>query len=490
MATNFFSQFPKLSYDVDGEGSYVNLTDISRTADISTFNEDKVSYYTYYDVNDGDRPDTVSQLLYGTPEHYWTLFILNDSLKAGLNNAWPLSIADFETMIAREYDKYSALTIGPQLQSIDSIRQQHSDFSIVPLDTQYLPYLRLSSPETQLTANIAFYDRRLLQLVIYNITPIVAGAYANTSSLDLRNVFLNSSEYIIQWINPYDPSTEAELYGKCQSLKTQWVNLVAVNFETVDDNNPYGKYVDLSAQQKELYVFNKRYMCPAPEYSWAFYRNAVYQYFKYDTLDSTAVLPVNAFDAVNEFSGMLRSSSPYYLKANGVNTSFFDYGFDNYGTGFNNYEATGMPILCTCPSLTFYNDYMGYLVNGFDAPYRSYPVWLLMYMTANGDGYGWNLWYFPASSEPNWPTGDITLVSIFNNDEQNTPAKFNPLTMRFGDGVPAIQKAIFDKTSFLTNTISFYEKEQLDNDAKRKIKVVRPDKIRDFSKTYFTVLNS
>ena len=144
MATNFFSQFPTLTYDIDGEGSYVNLTDISRTADITTFNENKVSYYTYYEVNDGDRPDTVSQLLYGTPEHYWSIFILNDSLKAGINSAWPLSNLAFEAMIAREYDKYSALTISPELQSSSNIQQQHCDFSVIPLNTEYLQYLRLS----------------------------------------------------------------------------------------------------------------------------------------------------------------------------------------------------------------------------------------------------------------------------------------------------------------------------------------------------------
>jgi len=345
MATNFFSQFPSLAYDIDGEGSYVKLTDISRTADITTFNEDKVSYYTYYEVNDGDRPDTVSQLLYGTPEYYWSLFVLNDSLKAGLNNAWPLSNLDFEAMIANEYDKYSALTISPVLQSANDIQQQHSDFSIIPLNETYLPYLRLASPETGLLANIAFYDRRLLQLVIYDVKPSNAGSYPNATSLDLRNAFLSSNEYIIQWINPYNSLTETVLYNACQSLKAQWVDLVALTFETADVSN-YSSVANGSLT-KEQYVFNKRYMCPSVEYSWPYYRNAAYQYY---TTDSEDVI---------------------------------------------NYE------------------------NAYD-----------------------------------------------------------------------VIMAVIGGTQIFSTSISYYEKEQLENDGKRKIKVVRPDKIRDFSRTYFTVLNS
>jgi hypothetical protein len=348
MATNFFSQFPKLSYDIDGEGSYVNLTDISRTVDISNLNEDKGSFYTYYDIIDGDRPDTISQLLYKTPQYYWSIFILNDSLKAGINNAWPLSSLDFETMIANEYDKYSAFAVSPELTIANAIQQQHSDFSVVPLDDKYLPYLFLYSTETELCANILKYDRRLLQAVVYNITPHehATQIYANTTSLELRNTFLGSSEYVLDWVNPFNAVTQAAAYANCEALKKEWIDIAIVPFQTADVAGYNG--IAAGIYTKETYMFNKKYMTAGPGFVWPLYRNAVYQYFKYDTLDFSITYPESAFGILEE-------------KANTI---------------------------------------------------------------------------------PNNPS------------------------------------------------ISNYEKEQRDNDAKRKIKVVRPDLIREFSKTYFTLLNS
>lgn len=345
MATNFFSQFPKLAYDIDGEGSYVNLTDISRNVDISNLNEDKGSYYTYYDIMDGDRPDTISQLLYQTPQYYWSIFILNDSLKAGLNNAWPLSALDFETMIGNEYDKYSSFAVSPELTAAGSIPQQRSDFSVVPLNEKYLPYLFLSSTQTDLRANILKYDRRLLQAVVYNITPHehATQSYANTASFELRNTFLSSSEYVLEWINPFNSVTQAAAYAACEALKEEWIDLAIEPFKTID----IAGYNAIAAgtYTKESYMFNKKYLTAGEGFTWPLYRNAAYQYFKYDTLDSSITYPVSAFDI---------------LKANTID---------------------------------------------------------------------------------------------------------NP-------------------------SISNYEKEQIENDAKRKIKVVRPDIMRDFTKTYFTLLNS
>jgi len=349
MATNFFSQFPKLSYDIDGEGSYVNLTDISRTVDISNLNEDKGSYYTYYDIMNGDRPDTISQLLYKTPQYYWSLFILNDSLKAGLNNAWPLSSLDFETMIANEYDKYSSFAVSPELTIANSIIAQRSDFSVVPLDEKYLPYLFLSSNSLGLRANILKYDRHLLQAVVYNITPFGQGlqTYANTSALDLRDEFLTSNEYVLQWINPHNAGTAAAAYAAVEALKVEWIDSAIVTFETADISIPNAGYngIAFGTYTKESYMFNKKYLTAGNGFTWALYRNAVYQYFKYDTFDSSITYPESAFSVIKG------------------------------------------------------------IVSG-------------------------------------------------------------------------------------NNTISNYEKEQIENDAKRKIKVVRPDLIREFNKTYFTVLNS
>jgi hypothetical protein len=480
MATNFFSQFPQLSYDIDGEGSYVNLTDISRTADISTFNEDKVSYYTYYEINDGDRPDTVSQLLYGTPEYYWTLFILNDSLKAGLNSAWPLSSNSFETMISNEYDKYSALVITPQLQTSSSIAQQYSDFSIVPLNAQYLPYLRLSSLETQLRCNIAFYDSRLLQLAIHSITAYGSVPYTQATSLDLRTTFLNSSQYVIDWVNPYNASTQAALYAECQSLKAQWVDLVAANFETVDSAIQSAGYAGIAAgvYTKEQYVFAKKYTTPGPGFTWPLYRNAVNQYFNYDTLDSSITLPESAFDILEEQANTVYVSGGVTTTNVTINAALTlvttSDGLTSMWTnaGIDVIEAASIGIYLNVPYDVIFLVYNG-------------NYWELLILEA-GDLYGTGTIFSAKSNNTANSisplnltyTTDLGVITVSNESGTST----FPIP-QIGSGTPVVAR------KYIPN-ITNYEKEQLDNDAKRKIKVVRPDKIRDFSKTYFTVLNS
>ena len=190
MSVNYFNKFPKVFFDVNNDGNFSILTDITKTVDINTFDEDSVTYYTFQEIGDGERPDSLSYRLYGTPQYYWTFFVINDSLKAGLGNAWPLNSHAFENMMANEYDDYSAITFDPVLHNSltdgqltePAAEQMRSDFSVVPLvpindlltpiddQDQYLPYLRLSAQNAEApTAKILKYDNATCQLVVYDI---------------------------------------------------------------------------------------------------------------------------------------------------------------------------------------------------------------------------------------------------------------------------------------------------------------------------------
>lgn len=194
MSVNYFNKFPKVLFDVNNDGNFSILTDITKTVDINTFDNDSVTYYTFQEIGDGERPDSLSYRLYGTPQYYWTFFVINDSLKAGLSNAWPLNSHAFENMMANEYDVYSAITFYPILHapgtldsngflSSDNAVNKRSDFSFVPLvpinnlltsvddQDQYLPYLRLvpATGDAPPSAKILKYDSATCQLVVYDI---------------------------------------------------------------------------------------------------------------------------------------------------------------------------------------------------------------------------------------------------------------------------------------------------------------------------------
>lgn len=232
MATNFFSKFPNIQYDISGKGNYVTLTDISRTVDINNLNEDKVSYYTYYNIQNGDRPDIISQKLYGNPNYYWTFFILNDQLKTGISNSWPLSSVALEQMISDEYDEYSALIINPELTFQNKLAEGHGDFSVIPLDSQYLTSLKIIDINGIYKANILKYDYALLQLVVHNIVEISTG---KTSSA-IKNAFLNSEQFKLIWENAYEAKPVAASLLTGDSISNNQIKYTARQIGT-DGNN-------------------------------------------------------------------------------------------------------------------------------------------------------------------------------------------------------------------------------------------------------------
>tara|TARA_Y100000992_G_C21209845_1_gene464868 strand:+ start:548 stop:805 length:258 start_codon:yes stop_codon:yes gene_type:complete len=78
----FFSQFPKIEYDFNRTGTVQRMINIFRS--VRTQGQlDNAILYKNYTVKNGARPDIVSQELYGTPDFYWTFFVINDFLHDG-----------------------------------------------------------------------------------------------------------------------------------------------------------------------------------------------------------------------------------------------------------------------------------------------------------------------------------------------------------------------------------------------------------------------
>ena len=81
--SNFFTHFPNVNYAFGDEFNVkggANLT-LSKFQDITAYIDliDEVKqnapFYSEYYVLENDRPDQVSQAIYGTPDYHWTFFI-------------------------------------------------------------------------------------------------------------------------------------------------------------------------------------------------------------------------------------------------------------------------------------------------------------------------------------------------------------------------------------------------------------------------------
>tara|TARA_A100001011_G_scaffold398375_1_gene502578 strand:- start:16785 stop:17600 length:816 start_codon:yes stop_codon:yes gene_type:complete len=99
----FFELFPKVEYDFNRQGVVQNMVDIFRAVrPLPTF-LDNFTGYKFYEIKNGERPDIVSQRLYGTPDFYWTFFVINDFLHDGYRS-WPKSAEQLEAFMNKQYN--------------------------------------------------------------------------------------------------------------------------------------------------------------------------------------------------------------------------------------------------------------------------------------------------------------------------------------------------------------------------------------------------
>ena len=209
---SFFSQFPKIKYDINADGIKTDITDMFRHVDVKEGLLDNVINYTWYEIIEGERPDVVSNRLYGTPDYYWTFFVINESLKTGLN-AWPKSYRQFDSMLEQDYADYSTLVFIPRQYPV--ARKYENNFEMV----NYFGGLDLSSGNVRITtfddapdgskieAEILRFDDQRYQLWVYNINNL--GRFSKNRLWNIKYV-----------PNPY--GTSGSEWNQYETIKTEW----------------------------------------------------------------------------------------------------------------------------------------------------------------------------------------------------------------------------------------------------------------------------
>ena len=116
----YFSNFQKVPYDLKGSGYYTQLTNLTHFTRIGTKYLDDVSFYSYYNISEGERPDMVSYKLYGTTDYYWTFFIINNGLFNAFND-WPKGTADLADFVESKYQGLAAISAPLGVSGFDEI---------------------------------------------------------------------------------------------------------------------------------------------------------------------------------------------------------------------------------------------------------------------------------------------------------------------------------------------------------------------------------
>ena len=217
---SFFKQFPKIDYDLFEQGDLRAITDVYRHVDVNDIGIDPYVSYVYYDINEGDRPDNVSQQLYGSTDYYWTFFIINDTLKNGLSE-WPKSSQELERYITQEYDQYSVLTFSPVLKSFTNTYADENPTyeaftnTLNGIDMTH-PYLRIRRRNSNAYARVSHYDSSMYQLYVYGVN--APGQF-----------FADDGNFYIETFNPYENGSSD--YISTEELNNEWREKLFTHFE-------------------------------------------------------------------------------------------------------------------------------------------------------------------------------------------------------------------------------------------------------------------
>ncbi len=106
---SYFADYNKINIDIDGNGILDELCNITNRVKVRDTLINNIGYYDKITVQEGERPDELSQRLYGSTAYHWTFFILNDNI-SNIWDDWPMGETQLVEYTTNKYKHLGALT--------------------------------------------------------------------------------------------------------------------------------------------------------------------------------------------------------------------------------------------------------------------------------------------------------------------------------------------------------------------------------------------
>ena len=103
----YFSHFPKVSYDVRGDGNPQQMINITKRVRFRDYMKTNFVTYDFYDVKSGETPEYIANEFYGDPELHWVVLLANDIID--YYNEWPMTVPQFERYVKSKYDNVDGI---------------------------------------------------------------------------------------------------------------------------------------------------------------------------------------------------------------------------------------------------------------------------------------------------------------------------------------------------------------------------------------------
>jgi hypothetical protein len=105
----YFRNINNVIIDVDGSGNIDILKNLTAKAKVSDELINNAGFYQTIAVIDGERPDHLSQRLYGTDKYHWTFLLLNPQIK-NIWDDWPMKYSQLVEYCIEKYQYLAADT--------------------------------------------------------------------------------------------------------------------------------------------------------------------------------------------------------------------------------------------------------------------------------------------------------------------------------------------------------------------------------------------
>ena len=236
---SYFRQFPKVGYDLKNDGVIQNVVNIYRSVRPLQAFVDNIAAYKFYEIKDGERPDIVSQRLYGTPNFYWTFFIINDYLHDGLA-PWPMSSADLFTHIETEYNGF-AITTNPLIRrNTDQLIIDHEN----SLAGRFKIGEKIIGGNSSASGTLKKKIIDLNQLIVQNVT----GTFIGDPTLSSNNTETITGQTTGDNVNSY------EVYKYADAPYQYYLETDTIEQRTVDN----GIFIDGGTPTSDLSFITNR----------------------------------------------------------------------------------------------------------------------------------------------------------------------------------------------------------------------------------------
>jgi len=128
--SNYFSYFPKIQQDLTDIGQTILVTNILRRFKVKSSVKDQLGVYYNYNVQAGERPDTIAERYYGDSAYAWVVLLYNDITDPIFG--WALFNKDLEDYIKGKYGSIAAAqSTVHEYRRILNTKQTKVDGSII-----------------------------------------------------------------------------------------------------------------------------------------------------------------------------------------------------------------------------------------------------------------------------------------------------------------------------------------------------------------------